>query len=187
MREGKLILISGPSGVGKGSVRNLMKFNDYFFSVSSTTRPKREGEVSGVHYNFISKSEFEEKIKNGDMLEHAEFVGNYYGTDKTVVFNRLKKGQNVLLEIECQGAIQVLSKMKDVISIFIIPPSLEELERRLRVRGTESSEKIQKRLKKAEEELKLKDNYKYIVENKDLEKAAGEIDNILFAEIKNDI
>lgn len=180
MKKGKLILISGPSGVGKGSVRELMTFKDYHYSVSSTTRPKREGEIDGEHYNFLTKEEFKEKIDKGEMLEYAEFVDNYYGTDKEVVEKKLNAGENVLLEIECQGAIQVLEKMDDVVSIFIVPPSLAELERRLRTRGTETDEKILKRLKKAEEELKLKDKYEYIIENDDLEKAANEIDDILF-------
>lgn len=183
MRKGKLILISGPSGVGKGSVRKIMEFKDYFFSVSSTTRTIRKGEKNGVHYNFLSKEEFSKKIENGDMLEHASFVDNYYGTERSVVNEHLENGRNVLLEIECQGAIQVLEKMQDVISIFIVPPSLIELENRLVLRGTEDSGKIKKRLEKAEEELKLKHHYQHVVVNENIKKAAQEIDGILFNEI----
>lgn len=180
MKKGKLILISGPSGVGKGTIREKMKFKDYHFSVSSTTRSKREGEVDGVHYNFITKEQFEEKIKNNKMLEYAQFVDNYYGTDKDEVAKHLNEGKNVLLEIECQGALQVLDKIEDVESIFIIPPSLEELEFRLKSRGTESEDKIKARLKKAQEELGYKEHYKYNVVNDDLEIAAKQLDDILF-------
>ena len=135
--RGKLIVFSGPSGVGKGSIREKLKFKDYEFSVSSTTRSPRDGETHGVEYFFISKDDFQKKIDNNEMLEHAEFVGNFYGTELATVERLLDEGKNVFLEIECNGALQVLSKVKDAISIFIIPPSIEELERRLRGRNTE--------------------------------------------------
>lgn len=183
MKKGKLIVISGPSGVGKGTIRENMKFKNYEFSISSTTREKREGEIDGEHYHFITPEQFEKKIKNDEMLEYATFVGNYYGTDKTQVMEKLSKGINVLLEIECQGAMQVIEKMPEVISIFIVPPSIEELEHRLRTRGTETDEKIALRLKKATEELKLKDKYKYVVLNDNLEHATKVLDEILFKEI----
>lgn len=189
MKKGKLILISGPSGVGKGSVREVMEFKDYYFSVSSTTRKIRKGEMDGVHYNFLTHEEFQEKINNSEMLEYANFVDNFYGTDKSLVLKRLENGENVLLEIECQGAIQVLEKLDDVISIFIVPPSLSELKKRLELRGTEDTEKIQKRLKKAKEELELQNNYQHIIVNNDIESAAKEIDQILFSQTgdKNEV
>ncbi len=181
--KGKLIVFSGPSGVGKGTIRKELKFTDYVFSVSSTTRAIREGEVNGVHYNFISHDEFAKKISNGEMLEHAEFVGNCYGTEKAVVEKLLDEGKNVFLEIECQGAIQVIEKMDDVLSIFILPPSIEELESRLVNRGTEAREVVDKRLEKAREELALKTHYKYNVINDELERVVKEIDEILFSEL----
>ncbi len=183
MKKGKLIVISGPSGVGKGTIREKIKFDDYVFSISSTTREKRNGEVEGVHYNYISKEEFLNKVENNQMLEHAEFVGNFYGTDKEEVLKKLEAGENVLLEIECQGALQVLEKMPNVISIFIVPPSLEELENRLRQRATEDDNKISKRLKKAKEEMKLESKYQYVIINENLEDAVKELDNILNKEI----
>ncbi len=166
MKKGKLIVISGPSGVGKGTIRE-----------------KRAGEVDGVHYNYISKEDFLNKVENNKMLEHAEFVGNYYGTDEEEVLKKLEAGENVLLEIECQGALQVLEKMPNVISIFIVPPSLEELENRLRQRATEDDSKIEKRLKKATEEMKLQSKYQYVIINENLEDAVKELDNILKKEI----
>ncbi len=183
MKKGKLIVISGPSGVGKGTIREKIKFDNYVFSISSTTREKRDGEVDGVHYNYISKEEFLNKVNNDQMLEHAEFVGNFYGTDKQEVLKKLEAGENVLLEIECQGALQVLEKMPNVISIFIVPPSLEELENRLRQRATEDDIKITKRLKKAKEEMKLQSKYQYVIINEKLEDAVKELDNILNKEI----
>ncbi len=181
--KGKLIVFSGPSGVGKGTIRKELKFTDYVFSVSSTTRSIREGEINGVHYNFISHEEFTKKIENDEMLEHAEFVGNYYGTEKAVVNKLLEAGKNVFLEIECQGAIQVIEKMDDVLSIFILPPSLEELEKRLVNRGTEAEEVVNQRLEKAREELELKSYYKYNVINDELSRVVSEIDEILFKEL----
>lgn len=185
-KKGKLIVLSGPSGVGKGTIREKIKFDDYIFSISSTTREKREGEIDGKHYNFITKDEFQDKIKNNQMLEHAEFVGNFYGTDKNEVLKELEKGNNVLLEIECQGAIQVLNKIEDAISIFIVPPSINELEKRLISRGTESREKIDKRLLKAKEEMNLQDKYKHIIINDNLNDAVKNLDEILFGELNED-
>ncbi len=183
MKKGKLIVISGPSGVGKGTIREKINFDNYVFSISSTTREKRIGEIEGVHYNFISKEEFLSKVENNQMLEHAEFVGNFYGTDKEEVLKKLNSGENVLLEIECQGALQVLEKMPDVLSIFIVPPSLEELENRLRQRGTEDNNKINKRLKKAKEEMDLKSKYQHVIVNENLDNAVKELDSILEKEI----
>ncbi len=185
MKKGKLIVFSGPSGVGKGTIRKELKFTDYEFSVSSTTRKIREGEVDGVHYHYITREQFEEKIANGEMLEYAEFVGNYYGTELKTVTEMLEAGKNVFLEIECQGAIQVIDKVEDVLSIFILPPSLEELEKRLVNRGTEERSVVEKRLQKAKEELSLKDHYKYNVINDDLDRVVEEIDQILYKELND--
>ncbi len=183
MKKGKLIVFSGPSGVGKGTIRKELTFTDYEFSVSSTTRSIRDGEIDGVHYHFITREQFEQKIAKGEMLEHAEFVGNYYGTELATVNEMLEAGKNVFLEIECQGAIQVIDKVEDVISIFILPPSLEELEQRLVNRGTEEQAVVEKRLQKAKEELSLKDHYKYNVINDELDRVVKEIDEILFKEL----
>ncbi len=180
MSRGKLIVISGPSGVGKGTIRENMEFKDYVYSISSTTRNARPGEENGREYYFISKDKFEEKIKNDEMLEYAEFVGNYYGTDKKVVEQLLDEGKNVLLEIECNGAMQVIKKIPEAISIFLLPPSIEELENRLRTRGTEKEDVINLRINKASEEIGYKDEYKYQVINDDVLRASKEIDNILF-------
>lgn len=185
MSIGKLIVFSGPSGVGKGTIRSKLKFSDYVFSISSTTRTRRENEKDGREYHFLTKDEFKSKIENDEMLEFAEFVGNYYGTDKNVVTKLLESGQNVFLEIECQGALQVLGKMKNVISIFILPPSIEELESRLRFRGTENEEVLQKRLNKARYEIELKDNYKYNVINDNLDDVVRKVDDILYDEFKD--
>lgn len=182
--RGKLIVFSGPSGVGKGTIREAMKFNDFKFSISLTTREIRPGETDGIHYHYVTKDFFQERIEQGKMLEYAEFVGNYYGTDLEFVERELENGKNVFLEIECQGALQVLDKVEDVISIFIVPPSIEELEARLRGRGTENEETLQKRLAKAREELALKDHYEYVVINDEVHRAAAEIDLILEQEIK---
>lgn len=181
--RGKLIVFSGPSGVGKGTIREAMKFNNFKFSISLTTRDIRPGETDGIHYHYVTKEFFQDRIEQGKMLEHAEFVGNYYGTDLEFVERELDNGKNVFLEIECQGALQVLDKVEDVISIFIVPPSIEELEARLRGRGTEDEETLQKRLAKAREELTLKDHYKYVVINDQVDRAAAEIDVILEQEI----
>ncbi|MGL5021424.1 MAG: guanylate kinase [Mycoplasmatales bacterium] len=177
--SGKLIVFSGPSGVGKGSIREKITFTDYVFSISSTTRQPRNGEVNGVEYHFITHEEFEKKIKNNEMLEYAEFCGNYYGTDRNVVQRLLDKGQNVMLEIECQGAMQVLEKMDDVLSIFILPPSLEELEKRLIGRNTEDRDTIDKRIRKAHEEIKLKDHYQYNIVNDVIEDVVLKL-NVIF-------
>ncbi len=181
--KGKLIVFSGPSGVGKGTIREKLKFDNYEFSVSSTTRERRTGELEGVHYHYITREEFEKMIAEGQMLEHAEFVGNYYGTQLKTVNKMLEAGKNVFLEIECQGAIQVIEKVEDVLSIFILPPSLEELEKRLVNRGTEAREIVDKRLQKAKEEIELKSYYKYNVINDDLARVVAELDEIFEKEI----
>lgn len=180
--KGLLIVLSGPSGVGKGTI--LKKFvNDpslkLAFSISMTTRAKREGEEEGVNYYYVTKERFQEAIDNGELLEHAEFVGNCYGTPLKEVERLRNEGKNVLLEIEVQGAQQVMAKAKDALTIFIVPPSMEELEKRIRGRGTESNDVIESRLAKAKGELALKNKYEYVVCNDDVDRAAGEITNII--------
>ncbi len=183
--EGCLIIMSGPSGVGKGTIRKAL-MNDtslnLAYSISMTTRPKRNGEINGVDYYFVSHEEFEQNIRKDKLLEWAEFVGNKYGTPAREVERLRALGKNVILEIEVNGAKQVIDKFKDdqkLITIFIIPPSLEELENRIRARSTESNEVIEKRLNKARNEMKLKKHYQYIILNDDPNRAALEIANII--------
>ena len=187
-KRGLLIIMSGPSGVGKGTIREeLMKDKslNLFYSVSMTTRNKRPGEVDGREYYFVTREEFDKNIETGNLLEWAEFVGNRYGTPKDKVEAARDEGKNVLLEIEVNGTSQVLGKVHgdDVISIFIAPPSIEELERRIRGRGTESDEVVKGRLAKAAGELKLKDQYRYVVVNDDLLRAVDEIRDIIVSKL----
>lgn len=172
-QKNNLIIFTGPSGVGKGTiVKEVFKeLRDIEFSISCTTREKRPGEEDGVNYFFKSKEEFEKMIAEDALLEWAEFVGNYYGTPKDFVFQTLESGKDVFLEIEVQGALQVMEKYPQAVSIFLIPPNLVELEARLRSRGTEEEEVLQKRLKKASEEMGFIDKFDYIVTNDDLNKA----------------
>ena len=182
MKKGLLIIISGPSGVGKGTVRKYFMDDDSLrltYSISMTTRKPRQGERDGVDYIFTTREKFEEAIAEGELLEWAEFVGNYYGTPLTQVENLREEGKNVLLEIEVQGADQVRKKCPDALSIFIIPPSMEELEKRIRGRRSEPEEIVQQRLAKAENEMKMVSNYKYIVCNEDPQLAAELISSII--------
>lgn len=186
-KRGTLILYTGSSGVGKGTILSeLLKRDDNLrLSVSNTTRAPREGEIDGVHYNFVTIEEFEEQIRQDGYLEYAKYCDNYYGTPKKQVFDMLNEGYDVFLEIEVQGGVQILEKYPDILSIFILPPSMEVLEHRLNKRGTEDSETIKKRLEQAEEEIKYKDRYKYNVVNAELEKAVDEITEILKREKAN--
>lgn len=182
MKRGLLIILSGPSGVGKGTIRKHFENNERLnlaYSTSMTTRKPREGEVDGVDYFFTTKEKFEEAIKNGELLEYAEFVGNYYGTPLAEVERLRNEGKNVLLEIEVQGATQVQKKCPDALSIFIIPPSMDELENRIRGRRSEPEEIIQQRLAKASHEMKMIPQYKYIVCNDDPKLAAELIETII--------
>ena len=182
MKKGLLIIISGPSGVGKGTVRKYFMDDDSLrltYSISMTTRKPRQGERDGVDYIFTTREKFEEAIAEGELLEWAEFVGNYYGTPLTQVEKLHEEGKNVLLEIEVQGADQVRKKCPDALSIFIIPPSMEELEKRIRGRRSEPEEIVQQRLAKAENEMKMVSNYKYIVCNEDPQLAAELISSII--------
>jgi len=182
MKKGHLIILSGPSGVGKGTIKDELMKNEKLnlhFSVSCTTRQPRNGEVNGVHYFFITHEQFDEMIQQNAFLEYAKFVENSYGTPKAKVEEQLEEGQNVLLEIEMQGALQVINQCPDAISIFILPPSLDELEKRLRGRKTETEEVILKRLAQAKEDLKMKDHYQYHVINHTIEQAVNEISTII--------
>lgn len=183
-KRGLLIIMSGPSGVGKGTIRREVmkdKSLNLFYSVSMTTRARRPGEVDGEDYYFVSKEEFQRNIDNNNLLEWAEFVGNRYGTPKDKVEKMRDEGKNVMLEIEVNGTTQVLKNCqgRDVISIFIIPPSFEELENRIRHRGTESDEVVKTRLKKAEAEMELKYHYEFIVLNDEISRAAEEVRDII--------
>lgn len=183
-KKGLLLVISGPSGSGKGTVLSQFFKNktNVFYSVSATTRKPRPGEENGKQYYFLSREEFEEKIKNGGMLEHAQYCGNYYGTPKAAVEEKCKAGCDVVLEIEVQGASQVKALCPGCVTIFIAPPSLKELESRLRGRGTEQNEVVEKRLETAANELNFAPKYDYIVVNDTVEEAAKKIDAIITAE-----
>lgn len=174
-KRGVLFVFSGPSGVGKGTLKAKLfeEFADQIaYSVSATTREPREGEVDGKDYFFISRQEFERRVKNNEFLEHAEFAGNCYGTPRAYVEKLLDSGMNVVLEIDVQGALQVMKSMPECVSVFILPPSFEELEHRLRGRGTETEEKVRERLETAKRELPYAPQYDYqIVNGGDIEAA----------------
>lgn len=183
LKRGKTFIVSGPSGVGKGTVlKELFKKRDLYYSVSATTRDPREGEVDGVHYHFMAAEEFRTMIAEDALLEHAEYAGNYYGTPKRYVDQAMEQGRDVVLEIELQGARQVHAKRPETIRIFIGPPSWEELERRLVSRGTDAPEKIAQRLARARIEMESAGEYDYLVINENVEEAAEELAAIMRAE-----
>ena len=181
--KGKLFVLSGPSGTGKGTVvKRLLDEVEMQLSISATTRLPRENELHGRDYFFLTREAFLEMRSRGELLESAEFSGNFYGTPRRYVEEELEKGRDILLEIETQGAEQVKALMPEAVLIFLYPPSSEELERRLRERGTDTEESIQRRLKRAEEEMKIIARYDYAVENDEVERAVEKIEAIILAE-----
>ena len=184
MRKGKTFIISGPSGVGKSTVLKalLERRKNLYFSVSATTREPRPGELDGIHYHFMDVDSFRKWISMEQFLEYAKYVGNFYGTPKRYVDEAMEAGKDVILDIEVQGAIQVTSKRPDTVRIFIAPPSWKELERRLTERGTDSEDKIQKRLLRAKVEFQTAHTYDYFVINDSVENAVRELDAIMTAE-----
>lgn len=183
-KKGLMIIFSGPSGSGKGTIMKslLASREDTVLSVSMTTRAPRPGEIDGYHYHFVTHEEFQKTIEEDGFLEYAEYNGNFYGTPEAPIRRLLNEGKNVMLEIEVQGAEKVMDHRSDVVSIFITTPSYEELERRLRGRGTEPEEVIQKRMKTSQYELSRAFRYQYIVLNDEVEKAVGRINTIIDAE-----
>ena len=183
-KRGLLVVVSSPSGGGKGTIlKELFCRNENLkMSVSATTRAPRPGEEHGVHYYFITKDEFKTNIENHAMLEYAEYCDNFYGTPKKFVDEAMEQGKDVVLDIEVQGALQVVHKRPDVVRIFIAPPSWQALEERLTSRGTDSPEKVQKRLVRAKVELQTANTYDYFVINDTVERAVREINAIMLAE-----
>lgn len=183
-RKGKLVIISGFSGVGKGTVvqRLIKDFSHYALSVSMTTRKPRPGEMHGVHYFFVEDAEFEKMIEEQGFLEYAGYVGNYYGTPKEFVENKRSAGVDVILEIEVQGALQVLKKHPEAVPIFITAPSAREMEKRLVGRNTDTPERITKRLKRALEEAEYMKEYRYVVINGDLDECVRKMEEIILTE-----
>lgn len=183
-KRGLLVIISGPSGAGKGTVVNsLVKDESYALSVSVTTRKPRGIEAEGVHYFFRTTEEFEKMIDNQELLEYAKFCDNYYGTPISYVENKMNEGKNVILEIEVQGALKVKEIYPDALLIFLTPPSIKELKRRLVNRATEDEDKIEMRMKRAKEEFDIIDSYDYVVINNIVEDAVYDINTIVRAEL----
>ncbi len=183
MSKGKLIIFSGPSGSGKDTLlMELFKRHpEIKLSISSITRPMREGEVEGEKYHFISREEFEARLANDEFLEHNVYVNNYYGTPKQPVLDAIENGEDIILEIDVNGAAVVREKMPDAISIFVIPPSFEELKRRLTGRGTDSEEVIEKRLAASLGEIERAKDYDYVVTNDIVDRAVDDIIHIILA------
>ena len=183
-RKGLLLVVSGPSGAGKGTIcKALLNKNDKIkLSVSATTRKPRNGEVHGVNYFFIEKEEFTTMIENGEFLEYAQIYDNFYGTPKSAIIECLEKGQDVILEIEMQGAKQIKEVYPEGVFIFVLPPSLEELKSRIVGRGTETQEEIEKRFSCAFEEINQIVNYDYFIVNEDIEKSVNDVEAIIASE-----
>ena len=182
MSKGLLIVVSAPSGCGKGTIlAQVLKNDNFYYSVSATTRSPREGEVDGVNYHFLTKEGFEKLIAEDGMLEHACYCGNYYGTPRKAVFDKLEEGKDVILEIEVQGAMKIKEKCPDAVFVFILPPSLGTLRHRLEKRGTETPEVIDKRVEAAGE-IEKAHNYDYIIVNDDLDDAVADFLAVVKAE-----
>ncbi len=180
-KKGKLLVLSGPSGSGKSTVigKLMQRRDDLAFSVSVTTRQPRPGEQNGREYWFITPERYDEMVEAGELLEHAMFVGNGYGTPRKPIEQLMEQGYCVILDIEVQGAAQVKAAMPESVTVFLMPPSLEELERRLRGRGTETEERIRSRLERAKQEMELAPSYDHIVVSDDPWRAADELSAIL--------
>lgn len=185
--KGSLFVLSGPSGAGKGTLRKRMfqRVSGIRFSISCTTREPREGEREGIDYRFITTEDFLSRLGKGDFLEHADVHGHLYGTLRDDVLDVLDAGDDILLEIDVQGALQVRDKMPESVLLFVAPPSFEELEQRLRDRGTESEERLQIRLRNARWEMEKASLYDYVIINDDLERAANELERIIIEHRKN--
>ena len=181
MNKGRLFVISGPSGCGKDAIikRVLAELPDIYFSISSITRPMRDNEVQGEKYNFISLDEFEQLIKNDGLLEYNEYLGNYYGTPKRPIEKAIKNGKEAIVEVDVNGAANIRKINPDIVSIFILPPSLEELKKRLIGRGTESEDIVKKRLMSARDEIARANEYDYIIINDCLEDAVNDFITII--------
>lgn len=183
MNRGMLYVVSAPSGCGKGTILSeiFKEYDNIFYSVSATTRQPRDGEEDGVHYHFLSVDKFTERVENNGMLEYAQFCDNFYGTPRKEVEEKLDAGYDVVLEIETKGAMQVKKKMPEATLIFILPPSIEELRRRLKKRGTETEEVIEKRVSKAIEEIRQAYAYDYVMMNGELDVAVKDFKSIMKA------
>ena len=168
-KKGKLFVISGPAGSGKGTIMNILtkRSDEYVLSVSLTSRPMLKGEAEGVNYYYVTREEFEDRIKSGDVLEYTEYCGNYYGTPKAPAINAIESGKNLLLEIEVDGAMQIKKAFPEAILVMILPPNVNVQRERLVSRGRDSDESIQKRLARTREELKFADGYDYVFLNED--------------------
>ncbi|QLE54989.1 guanylate kinase [Nostoc sp. TCL26-01] len=182
LSSGKLIVLTGPSGVGKGTLMRslLQRHPELYYSVSATTRSPRPGEINGENYYFISRNKFEQLVAEGEFLEWAEFAGNYYGTPRENVLNQVQSGKLVVLEIELEGARQIRASFPETLSIFILPPSFEELEKRIRGRGQDSEEAIARRLQRAKAEIQAANEFNIQIVNDDLETALQAIEVALF-------
>lgn len=179
-KQGIITVISGFSGAGKGTVvRQLVRRYDYVVSVSATTREPRAGEIDGVHYFFKTNGEFEEMIRQGELMEHAGYVDHYYGTPKEYVMQQLAQGTDVILEIEMQGALQIKENYPEAVLVFLTPPSYDELRKRLVGRGTETDEVIAKRLRRAAEECAYLEKYDYIVVNNELDPCVEQVHQLI--------
>lgn len=183
MSKGLLIVVSAPSGCGKGTLlAEVLKNDSFYYSVSATTRAPREGEVNGVNYHFTSKEDFEKLIASGGVLEYAQYCGNYYGTPRKAVEDKLAEGKDVILEIEVQGAMKIKQSCPEAVFVFILPPSVETLRERLEKRGTETADVIAKRVAEARGEIEKAYNYDYVIVNDDLDTAVSEFIKAVEAE-----